>query len=143
MSHLEPWELDGVGPLPAHAIECEPCRAEFLRIKSLGDRLRALPGPVPASIDRAILLRRVISVRTWVSAAAALVLAAGLVLVARPRPSSPQDIDASGRVDIVDAYRLAVQIEQGRASVDINRDGSVDRRDVDAIARECVKVRKP
>jgi hypothetical protein len=53
------------------------------------------------------------------------------------------DIDGNGRVDILDAFRLAKNIESRgptAAEWDINNDGRVDRDDVDAVALAAVRV---
>jgi hypothetical protein len=53
------------------------------------------------------------------------------------------DLDADGRVDIVDAMVLAASIERHEtapAARDINGDGLVDRSDVDALALMAVRL---
>ncbi len=55
------------------------------------------------------------------------------------------DVDSNGRVDILDAFRLARHIEsRGRieATWDLNGDGRVDRADVDAVAFAAVRLDK-
>jgi len=55
------------------------------------------------------------------------------------------DIDSNGRVDILDAFRLARHIEsRGPAEMkwDLNGDGQVDRADVDAVAFAAVRLDK-
>lgn len=53
------------------------------------------------------------------------------------------DLDANGRVNILDAYTLARRIEQGRAnqSFDLDADGNVDQRDIDWIANQAVAIK--
>ena len=54
-----------------------------------------------------------------------------------------EDIDRNGRVDILDAFALARQIEAGSGRLpdgDINGDGVVDAGDVDAIALKAVAL---
>lgn len=54
-----------------------------------------------------------------------------------------EDIDGNGRVDILDAFVLAKQIgvqSTLNATWDINGDGVVDRKDVDAIAQTAVRI---
>ena len=58
-------------------------------------------------------------------------------------PTQPTgDLDGSGGVDILDAYSLARQIEQGQAAaaLDFNGDGRVDQRDVDLLAGRAVAL---
>jgi hypothetical protein len=55
------------------------------------------------------------------------------------------DIDHSGRVDILDAFKLARQIESATdidTSFDMNGDGLVDRGDVEFIAKAAVRLDK-
>ena len=55
------------------------------------------------------------------------------------------DIDSNGRVDILDAFRLARHIEaRGRIEVrwDLNGDGRIDRDDVDLVAFAAVRLEK-
>jgi hypothetical protein len=55
------------------------------------------------------------------------------------------DIDRNGRVDILDAFTLAKQIESDRyneAECDINGDGMVDNKDIDAVALAAVRLDK-
>ncbi|MBI1372921.1 MAG: hypothetical protein GC159_09195 [Phycisphaera sp.] len=84
------------------------------------------------------------------AAAAALAVAATvsitLIRTDAPRAAAdPRDIDANGRVDILDAFALARRLEQplggvDPARVDVNGDGAVDAADVDAIAAAAVKL---
>ena len=56
---------------------------------------------------------------------------------------SGKDVNSDGRVDILDAFRLAKMIEgrdPGAAGTDINGDGEVNRLDVDAVARRAVAL---
>ena len=61
-----------------------------------------------------------------------------------PAPGiSQKDIDANGRVDILDAFALARHIEAAddkKREWDINGDGTVNRGDVDLIAMAAVKL---
>ena len=55
------------------------------------------------------------------------------------------DIDRNGRVDILDAFKLARHIESAEvreAKWDINGDGLVDRADVDVVAFAAVRLDK-
>jgi hypothetical protein len=58
--------------------------------------------------------------------------------------AGPDDLNGDGRVDIVDAYLMARSIERGRTerAWDKNRDGKVDRGDVDRIAFAAVSLRR-
>jgi len=59
------------------------------------------------------------------------------------RLSPATDIDGNGSIDIVDAYLIARAVRGGgrlERRWDINRDGKVDGRDVDAVARRAVSV---
>jgi hypothetical protein len=52
------------------------------------------------------------------------------------------DLDRNGSVDILDAYALAKQIEQGRSSDqnDFNNDGRIDQGDIDWLANQAVAL---
>ena len=133
--------------------------------------LRALydpPGGVPPRVDKTILNeahrrlarpRRLIVRLRWAPAAAAAVIVLGTVLhtmtrdtphseLRNPHSLSPAaaakaDLDRNGRVDILDAFRLARHIEsRGQLSTewDLNGDGVVDRKDVDLIALAAVRL---
>lgn len=55
------------------------------------------------------------------------------------------DVDRNGTVNILDAFTLARHVESKRPSEtiwDMNGDGLVDRRDVDAVAFAAVRLRK-
>ena len=54
-----------------------------------------------------------------------------------------EDIDRDGRVNILDAFALAREIDRGTSlsrNWDVNRDGMVDRADVDEIAAAAVSL---
>jgi hypothetical protein len=97
---------------------------------------------VPPEVDRAVLAAfapRRARVLRWVPAAAAAAILAAVLL----RDRVPGDVDGSGRVDILDAYLLALRIEGGAGAgraLDVTGDGVVDRADVDRIARMSVTV---
>jgi hypothetical protein len=134
----------------------EPSDARFR--DALADLYR--PGAeIPRSVEDAIIRRarahlltgpRRWRIRAAAAAAAAAVVAACMTVAVwlgvTRTPSTRQvatlagDIDRNGRVDIVDAMLLARAIESRRAQDDFNRDGIVDRRDVDAIALLAVKL---
>ena len=145
-----------------------------LRVSSkLTEDLDALFKPqlsVPPEVDRAILDRagrhfvgRKTTKRTrfrWVSlwkvaaTAAVVVFAFSLNLNEKPAPTLHRavlakagavDFDRNGRVDILDAFKLARQIELASnrgADLDINGDGLVDRGDVDTVALAAVRLDK-
>jgi hypothetical protein len=55
------------------------------------------------------------------------------------------DIDRNGRVDILDAFKLAKHIESAGSTEtkwDINGDGLIDRSDVDVVALAAVRLDK-
>jgi hypothetical protein len=134
--------------------------------------MRALfkpPGAVPQQVDKAILdrarrrlirPRRRIIPRRWAAAtAAAAVIVLGTFLYHGATSNNHQssiinhqsgrpglaDIDSNGRVDILDAFRLARNIEsRGPADLkwDLNGDGLLDRKDVDAVAFAAVRLDK-
>ena len=57
----------------------------------------------------------------------------------------PADIDLNGRVDILDAFKLARHIKSGaslKPEYDFNADGIIDRKDVDSIAFAAVRLDK-
>src|SRR5262245_56063560 len=115
--------------------------------------LRRLFGPaprIPPSIGdalqraarRELRPRPIRRLRPWLVAAGA---AAALLLVRRQRlpPTAGEDFDGNGRIDVLDAYRLALALQRGDAvpaRCDLDGDGRVDRRDVDAIAARAVRV---
>jgi hypothetical protein len=84
------------------------------------------------------------------AAAAVLLLGAGLSLFGERESLAPDrsavsrlDVDASGRVDIVDAYLVARRLRRGEEAPgrwDVNDDGTVDSGDVRTIARAAVTL---
>jgi len=127
---------------------------------------------VPDSVDRAIAeaarrhLRRSPRKLRWlrwsVPAAAAAAILVGISLWWFPGGTGPRmaqnvspqialegssqaDIDQNGKVDILDAFILARHIEAKQPverTWDLNGDGLVDRRDVDAAAQAAVRLGK-
>lgn len=86
----------------------------------------------------------------WAALAASFVIGAWLVHTLT-RPAAPtaifarEDINRDGRVDILDAFALARQIESGGtldARWDITGDGRINRADVDAIATRAVNLKR-
>ena len=101
-----------------------------------------MPFHVKARVMAVTRTRR--SVRSLAMAAALLLSIGGLWLGLRGGPAVPGDVDRSGRVDIVDAYGLAVRLRSGQKvdpAFDLNGDGKVDERDVEEIARRSVAIR--
>ena len=139
---------------------------------------------VPPELDRAIMdqaNRRLVQ-RHWrhrvfrhislwriAAAAAVIIFAFSLNLTQKPGPSTSRtvlvkaqaiDIDRNGRVDILDAFKLARHIESAdrtkrnlspvsstgqalrKQGWDINGDGLVDRNDVDLVALSAVRLDK-
>jgi hypothetical protein len=117
---------------------------------------------IPPEVDASILYktgkhfskvhrRRIVR---WISSSAAAAVLLFVVLLNVPHRSSYQpsvkmsrvaaeDIDRSGRIDILDAFELAKDIKSGRKvseSYDFNTDGMVDERDVDWLARAAVRL---
>jgi hypothetical protein len=144
MDHLDPLALDAAraGEAHPHLEECAECRRAVESLRGLAERLRPATVEVPPEIDRAILAaaaRPRLRARWWVPAAAAAALLVALTL----RERAPGDVDGSGRVDILDAYLLALRIEGGAGAgrrFDVHGDGVVDRADVERIARLSVAV---
>lgn len=142
--------------------------------QALADDLAGLfppPGSVPGEVDRAILSdarrhlvgrgrsRLIFRLAPLTAAAAAIALVFWAVSQRTPTPSDQQpvaqraavqtrlteDIDANGRVDILDAFVLAKRVE-GRGSLesrwDFTGDRIVDGRDVDHVALAAVSIDK-
>jgi hypothetical protein len=125
--HLDPLELDEVraGEAdPPHLRECADCRAAVARLSALAERLRPRVF-VPARVDRAVLGRRT----HWKQIAAALLAAALATALFTMRPEEKtfarSDVNRDGTVDIIDAYLTTLRGGDG-----------------DAIARQCVSLRK-
>lgn len=117
---------------------------------------------VPADFDRAIMneARKHLSknhsrlrfARWAVSAAAAAVVVFAFVhnYDGVRNVDSPgvavaiEDIDHNGRVDILDAFVLARRIQAGKVDQkwDVNADGVVNGKDVDAVAASAVRLKK-
>ncbi len=152
--HLNPLALDALragGGSPGereHAALCPECAAAVEGLRDLAARLAGPRVEVPDPVRRSILAearRRIRPARSraplWAAAAAVLAALAGVWLALPPAP--PGDVDHSGAVDILDAYTLAVRIKSGDRldpQWDLNGDGVVDRRDVDAIGMICVSI---
>ncbi len=130
--HLDLLELDAArggtaaGGDRAHLEGCTRCRAELEWLGRAASRIaRAAAPPAP---------RR----RRWIplTSAAGLLLTIGLWIASRSGYAL-EDIDRSGQVDILDAYGLAFRIQKGEREPrwDLSRDGVIDARDVETLAR--------
>jgi len=139
---------------------------------------------VPPEVDRAIIdkANRCLVQRHWrhrvfrhisiwriAAAAAVIIFAFSLNLTQKPGPTTTSsfiveaqvvDIDRNGRVDILDAFKLARYVESADRSKtnlspvsstgqalrkqgwDINEDGVVNRKDVDLVALAAVRLNK-
>jgi hypothetical protein len=145
------------------------------RDSKLAEDLDALFKPqfsVPPEIDRAVLDRaarhfagrkfpqgegrrfRWAALLKVAAAAAVAIFAFSLNLTNKPAPTvhyadlakaGAFDFDRSGRVDILDAFKLARQIELASntgTDLDINGDGLINRDDVDVVALAAVSLDK-
>ena len=130
----------------------------------LAAELKALYAPprlIPPQVDASVLgkarrylknmrgLRPVIRVPQFLAAAAVVALAAliGSLLFPsiRPAPLAREAINRDGRVNVLDAFALARQLQRGAITdqkFDFNADGVVDQKDIDAVAARAVKVEK-
>ena len=124
---------------------------------------------IPPEVDRAVMdmARRHLSERHWshhilrhiniwriAAAAAVIIFAFSLNLTQEPGPTTSQsllvearavDIDRNGRVDILDAFKLARYVESAERTDkkwDINGDGFVNSNDVDLVASAAVRLDK-
>jgi hypothetical protein len=119
---------------------------------------------VPPQVDEVILARaqahlagiarrraRRRALVPWMAAAASVAAAAWVsqTLLHRQQPTPPgsvvarEDVNGDGRVDILDAFVLARQIERTDArQPDLDGDGRVDKRDVDVVAARAVKLER-
>jgi hypothetical protein len=121
--------------------------------------LHAPPRVIPPRVDDAILAaarehlagvapeHRIVLFPRWLAAAAVVALAAvlgSLWFSNRRLPEvAREDLNRDGRVDVLDAFTLARRLQQGAATdrlFDINGDGAVDQKDIDAITTRAVKL---
>ncbi len=125
------------------------------RLKSDLNALFKPDSSVPAELDRAVMdraCRHLLSgQRRWyrairwagsVAAAAAIIIFA-CVFFNLNHSTNRADIDHNGRVDILDAFKLARQIESSDAQnkkLDFNGDGVVNQEDVDIVALAAVHL---
>lgn len=124
---------------------------------------------IPPEVDRAVMdkahqhftqkhwshrILRHISIWRIAAAAAVIIFAFSLNLTQKPGPTTSQsllgearavDIDRNGRVDILDAFKLARHVESAghtEKKWDINGDGLVNSNDVDLVASAAVRLDK-
>ncbi len=132
-----------------------------LRVSAgFSEDLRTLFKPqlsVPPEVDRVVIdkchqhfipkhwshrISRHVSLWRIAAAAAVIIFAFSLNLTQKPQAV---DIDRNGRVDILDAFKLARHIESaGRTETewDFNGDGLIDQSDVDTVAFAAVRLDK-
>lgn len=130
----------------AHAERCPECRAAVDGFRGLAAQLAPPRIEVPPLVKSRLmsLTRPRRSARSLAMAAALLIAVGGLWVALWRRPDVAGDVDRSGRVDIVDAYALAVRLRSGQqmdAALDVTGDGRVDERDVEELARRSVAIR--
>jgi Dockerin type I domain len=118
---------------------------------------------VPPAIDAAVLkaarqhlagprrcgVSRLRAWFVWPALAAACLMIGGLVWFHADRPAAvrfaQEDLNHDGRVDILDAFQLARQVQVNRITapgLDLNGDGVVDGLDARFIANRAVKLEK-
>jgi len=147
--------FEPAGPVPAQVDKAilERARRRITRPQSLIIRLRWAASAVAAAavIVIGVFLYQATHYPNPQSAIRSSQLVDGVAQRAISAKISPDlaegraDIDNNGRVDILDAFRLARHIEsRGPAEMkwDLNGDGQVDRADVDAAAFAAVRLDK-
>ncbi len=124
---------------------------------------------IPLEVDKAVMdkahqrfnqkhwghrILRHISIWRIAAAAAVIIFAISLNLTQKPGPTTSKsllgevravDIDENGRVDILDAFKLARYVEsteRNEKKWDINGDGLVNSNDVDLVASAAVRLDK-
>jgi hypothetical protein len=110
---------------------------------------------IPATIDQAILNRArthfrqrrsrqlVLRIGSLITAAAALIVIVVHLRTNEPSSNSAPVAVQTHHVDIVDALKLARRVRAAQTDPtrdDINHDGAVDQRDIDAIAMAAVRL---
>ncbi len=152
---------EGDPSIRAHVADCPACRETLELLAALGRELSVSPPPIeiPAAQDRALRAaavaraaairprrsgRRVAMVVAACAAAVlALVAVRGVFTGAARHEVAAGDVDGDGRVDVVDALVLARALDRGApmpGRCDVDRDGTVNRSDVDAIAGMAVSI---
>jgi hypothetical protein len=140
-------------PIPEQEHERLPDALERAFVRLRADR-------VPAEVDRSVLTqaaghfaqrRR----RRWTVTVGSSLAAAGVIAVAflsfqrmnervETQTARAEDVDGSGRVDILDAFALARALAHGdrpKPALDFTHDGRVDRADVDHVAQIAVRIK--
>jgi hypothetical protein len=164
--HPDDAELEALrtGEAPAdvaaHASRCEACAGRLTWLEGVERSLRAADAVELVPFEREAAMRTLLAheaarlrrqslarrLRRFALPAAAVLLVAALlaVTVLIPAGGDARDLNADGRVDILDAFAMARRLETGGeipGDLDLTRDGVVDRRDVDELAREAVSLR--
>jgi len=140
-----------------------PFEPEHPEPQRLADALRAAYGhrrSIPDSVDASILStarekfarrRRMRLTARWGSGLAAGLAAVIALAVVLHRPAAPArslakgDVDADGRVSMVDVMMLARHVAAGDKldpKWDVNGDGVIDQKDVDAVASAAVSLKQ-
>jgi hypothetical protein len=111
---------------------------------------------VPPAVDMAILAsaqlklhrqvrsRRLVRWAGGAVAAAAVLVAAVFLSPPAQQPAAMREARIPARPTILDAFNLARQLERGPVHdprLDINHDGTIDRKDVDALASAAVQLK--
>ena len=117
-------------------------------LRALFGRRLQVPDSIGAQLRHAASMRRRPLWRPMLvsAAAAALIAITGILLLQRSSSSLPvarEDFDGNGRIDVLDAHRLALAIgrhERVAATFDLDGSGVVDRRDADLIAARAVRI---
>jgi hypothetical protein len=89
-------------------------------------------------------VRRVRRWQRWLPLAASIAIAATMVQFARMGQIAPGDVNADGRVDVIDAMVLAQRVQSGetRRRWDVNGDRVVDTRDSEEIIARAVDLER-
>jgi hypothetical protein len=133
---------DDLDPRPPHALQRDLRRL-------FGTQVR-IPDAVDARLFAMARRRRLrpVWLRPVLIAAAALLVALPLWFAwprqtAAPAQVAREDFDGDGRVDVLDAYRLALALQRGQSvpsTFDLDGDGRVGAGDVDRIAARAVRI---
>jgi hypothetical protein len=114
---------------------------------------------VPPAVDDAILKAARLQLRPpnkssvarwprwmlWPALAGACAIVTLVLRMERPAQFAHEDLNRDGKVDILDSFKLARELKIGGslpAYLDVNGDGVVDERDVNAIASRAVALGK-